>query len=193
MKPDNETGELIGAEQSAIPAIHSRKFSTKDAAVVVGISLGKLQNWLTRGGIQLEGTQNPGRGQSRTYSAYEIARIAWMKKLSECGVPLDTAFKISSAMKEAWTQHVGGHERYAREPELQSWLVVAHTSDWPSDRKGSIVQFDAHTAAWIVDELDKPDSETGLVATLLALGAAPAVVVNMGKVLDDTITALGRL
>jgi hypothetical protein len=194
MKPKSETGELIGAEQDAIPAIHTREFSTKDAAAVAGISLGKLQNWLTRGILKLEGTQHPGRGQSRNYTAYEIARIALMERLCECGVPLETALKITLTMKDAWERAVGGHERYGRiEPGLQSWLIVVLTSDWPSERKGSIVQFDAHTTVWIVDEIGKPDSEKGLMAALLALGAAPAVVVNMGKVLDDTITALGRL
>jgi hypothetical protein len=193
MKPENETGELVGAEQAAIPAIHTRKFSTKDAAVAIGVSVGKLQNWLTRGAVQLEGTQNPGRGQSRNYTAYEVARIALMKKLSECGVPLETAFKITSAMKESWERVAGGHEQYGEELGLQSWLVVVLTRDWPSGRKGSIVRADAYTAVWTVDEIGKPDSETGLMATLLALGSAPAVVVNMGKVLHDTITELGKL
>jgi hypothetical protein len=184
-------GELIGAEHSVIPAIHSRKFSTKDAALAVHISTGKLQNWLTHGVLQLEGAQHPGRGQSRTFSAYEIARIALMKKLAECGVPLETAFKITSAMKHAWEQLLGGHEVYGgpAEPGLHSWLVVVLTRDWPPERKGS-VQFDAHTALWVVDEIGKPDSENGLTATLLALGATPAIVVNMGRVLNDTLTEL---
>jgi DNA-binding transcriptional MerR regulator len=192
MKPENETGELVGAEQAAIPAIHTRKFSTKDAARVVGISVGKLQNWLTRGAIQLEGEQNPGRGQSRSYSAYEIARIALMKKLSDCGVPLETAFKITAKLKDSWKQAPGGHEQYAKERSLQSWLVVVLAADWPPGQKGSLLRADTYVVDWIVDDSGKPDSEKGLMATLLALGATPSIVVNLGKVLDDTITALGR-
>jgi hypothetical protein len=192
MKTTNEAGELIGAEQAVAPAIHFRQFSTKDAAAVVGVSVGKLQNWLTRGAVQLEGELNPGRGQSRTYTAYEIARIALMKKLSECGVPLETAFKITSKLKQSWKQVVGGHEQYGLEPSLESWLVVVHAVNWPPGRKGSLLRADGYVAAWIVDESRKPDAEQGLMATLLALGAAQAIVVNMGKVLHDTIAELGR-
>jgi hypothetical protein len=194
MKPKSETGELIGAEQAVIPAIHTREFSTKNAAAVVGISLGKIQNWLTRGAIQLEGEQNPGRGQSRNYTAYEIARISLMKKLSDCGLPLETSFKITAKLKDAWKQVVGGHEKYGGpEPSLQSWIVVVLASDWPSGWKGSLLRADGYVADWIVEEIGKPNSEKGLTATLLALRAAPAIVVNMGKVLHDTITELGRL
>ena len=194
MNSNDETGELLGAEHVSIPAIHFRKFGTKETASVVGISAGKLQNWLTRGAIQLEGEQNPGRGQYRNYTAYEIARIALMKKLSECGVPLETSFKITSAMKGIWERVLGGHELYGgAEPSLQSWLVVALTRDWPQELKRSIVQCDAHTAVWIIDQIDKPDSDTGLGATLLTLGATPAIVVNMGAVLNRTIAELEGL
>jgi hypothetical protein len=192
MKAENKTGELIGAEQAYIPAIHSRKFSTKDAAAAVGISVGKLQNWLTRGAVQLEGEQNPGRGQSRNYTAYEIARISLMKKLSDCGIPLETSFKITAKLKDSWKQVVGGHELYGKEPGLQSWLVVVHTNAWPAGRKGSLLRADGYVADWIVDEVSKPDYEKGLTATLLALGGAPAIVVNMGRVLDDAIIELGK-
>src|SRR5579862_5479514 len=190
---EEEIGEIAGTESTVTPAIHSRSFRTVDAAAVVGISVGKLQNWLTRGAIQLEGAQSPGRGQSRDYSAYEVARIALMKKLSDCGVPLGTAFKITAALKDAWEQAVGGHELYGTEPDLQSWLIVARADEWPSGRKGSLVRADAHVAVWIVDQISKPDAERGLRETLLALAGAPVIVVNMGKVLHDTITKLGQL
>ena len=193
MKHD-ETGELIGAEHSVVPAIHSRKFSTKDAAAATGISIATLQNWLTRGAVQLEGEQNPGRGQSRGYSAYEIARIALMKKLADCGVPLGTSFKITSKLKDAWKAVMGGHEQYGgTEPNLQSWIVVVLARDWPPGRKGSLLRADMYVADWIVDEIGKPAAETGLIATLLVLGATPAIVVNMGKVLHSTITELENI
>jgi DNA-binding transcriptional MerR regulator len=187
---DEEVGELLGPESVATPAIHFRSFSTREAAAVVGISVGKLQNWLTRGAIQLEGAQNPGRGQSRNYSAYEVARIALMKRLSEYGVPLETSFKITSALKSAWTEVAGGHEAYGTEPDLQSWLVVLLTSDWPAELKRSSVRANDHIAVWIVDQITKPDPSTGLTATLRALNSAPAIIVNMGKILHETVSKL---
>ena len=190
MNSKDEIGEIVGTESAVTPSIHSRSFRTLDAAAVVGISAGKLQNWLTRGAIQLEGTQNPGRGQSRDYSAYEVARIALMKKLSDCGVPLGTAFKITSVLKEGWERVVGGHEQYGTEPDLQSWIIVVQANDWPAGRKGSLVPADAHIAVWLVDQISKPDADRGLRETLLALKDVPAVIVNMGRALHDTITKL---
>lgn len=193
MNPKDETGELLGAESTVTPSIHSRSFRTVDAAAVAGISVGKLQNWLTRGAIQLEAVQNPGRGQSRNYSAYQIARIALMKKLSDAGIPLTTSFKITSYLKASWTQVAGGHEQYGTEPDLQSWIIVVLAADWPAGRKGSLVRADAHLAVWIVDQISKPDAASGLRETLLALEGAPAIVLNMGKVLHDAITKLEKL
>jgi transposase len=193
MKPESKTGELIGAELAVVPPIHTRTFSTKDAAAAAGISVGKLQNWLTRGAVTLEGELNPGRGQSRTYSAYEIARIVLMKKLSDCGLPLGTAFKITSALKASWKQVAGGHEAYGVEPGVQSWLLVVLAADWPRTRKAHIVRADAHLAVWLVDLMTDPDASSGLQAALLALGAAPVIAVNMGKVLHETISKLEQI
>jgi DNA-binding transcriptional MerR regulator len=174
-------------------SIHTQRFDTKEVARVSGVDIGKLQNWLTRGVIQTESKLNPGRGQSRAYSAYEVARIRLMKKLADTGVPLSTAFKLTSALKKAWEQVPGGHEFYGTELAIQSWLLVLAAAEWPTERKASMVPADEYVAVWLVDQKKVPDSPAGLRATLGALGDAAVVVINMGAFLKETLLPLSAL
>jgi DNA-binding transcriptional MerR regulator len=190
---DPGRSEVLEANSTAIRSIHTLRFDTKDVARVSGVDIGKLQNWLTRGVIQTESELNPGRGQSRAYSAYEVARIRLMKKLADTGVPLSTAFKLTSALKKAWEQVPGGHELYGLEPAIQSWLLVLPAAEWPTGRKASMVQTDDYVAVWLVDTKQVPDSPAGLRATLAALGDAAVVVINMGAFLKETLSPLSAL
>lgn len=184
---------MQGANSTAIPSIHTLRFDTKEVARVSGVDIGKLQNWLTRGVIQTESELNPGRGQSRAYSAYEVARIRLMKKLADTGVPLSIAFKLTSALKKAWEQVPGGHELYGTEIAIQSWLLVLSAAEWPTGRQASMVQADDYVAVWLVDTKQVPGSPTGLRATLAALGDAAVVVINLGAFLKETLTPLSAL
>jgi len=190
---DSGRGQVLEANSTAIRSIHTERFDTKEVASVSGVDIGKLQNWLTRGVIQTESELNPGRGQSRAYSAYEVARIRLMKKLADTGVPLSTAFKLTGALKKAWEQIPGGHELYGSEIELQSWLLVLSAAEWAAGRKTSMVRADDYIAVWLIDEKKVPDSPTGLRATLAALGDAAVVVINMGAFLKETLSPLSAL
>ena len=192
---DSESGrgQLLEENSTAIWSIHTQRFDTKEVANVSGVDIGKLQNWLTRGVIQTESELNPGRGQSRAYSAYEVARIRLMKKLADTGVPLSTAFKLTSALKKAWEQVPGGHELYGSELAIQSWLLVLPAGEWPTGRKASTVQADDYVAVWLVDTKQVSDSPTGLRATLAALGDAAVVAINMGAFLKQTLSPLSAL
>jgi DNA-binding transcriptional MerR regulator len=191
--PDSGRAQVLEANSNAIQSIHTQRFDTKEVARVSGVDIGKLQNWLTRGVIQTESELNPGRGQSRAYSAYEVARIRLMKKLADTGVPLSTAFKLTSALKKAWEQVPGGHELYGTELAIQSWLLVLSAAEWPTGRKASKVQADDYVAVWLVDTKQVPDSPTGLRATLAALGDAAVVVINLGAFLKETLSPLSAL
>ena len=175
------------------PNIHSERFDTNEAARVAEIDVGKLQNWLTRGVIRLECEQNPGRGQSRQYTPYETARIRLIKKLADVGVPLSTAFDLTDAFKKAWKKVPGGHERYASEPGLKSWLLVVPAAAWPAGRRASMVCVGDYVAVWLVDQKQHPDDPRGLRATLATLGDAAVVLINMGVFLQETMTRLARL
>jgi len=192
---DSESGrgQVLAPNSTARWSIHTQRFDTKEVAKVSGVDIGKLQNWLTRGVIQTESELNPGRGQSRAYSAYEVARIRLMKKLADTGVPLSTAFKLTSALKRAWEQVPGGHELYGTELAIQSWLLVLLAAEWPAARKASMVPADEHVAVWLVDQKKVPDSPAGLRATLAALGDAAVVVINMGAFLKETLSPLSAL
>src|SRR5215470_9525212 len=149
-------------ESISSPQLHSEGFDTKEVARVTEIDVGKLQNWLTRGAIQLKSELNPGRGQSREYTAYEVARIRLMKKLSDVGVPLSTAFKLTAALKKSWEQVPGGHEAYGSKPHVKSWLLVLPSAEWPSGRKASIVRNDDYALVWLVDQQHATESPRGL-------------------------------
>jgi hypothetical protein len=190
---DSARGQAVETNSTAIRSIHTERFDTKEVAKVSGIDIGKLQNWLTRGVIQTESELNPGRGQSRAYSAYEVARIRLMKKLADAGVPLSTAFKLTGALKKAWERVPGGHELYGSEPELQSWLLVLPTAEWPAGRKASMVRADDYVVVWLVDEKKAPDKPMGLRATLAALADAVVVAINMGAFLKETLSRLTAL
>jgi len=188
-----ELGERVGERSPSILPIHSGRFDTKEVARVAGFDVGKLQNWLTRGVIQLKSELNPGRGQSREYTAYEVARIRLMKKLSDVGVPLSTAFKLTAVLKRSWEQVPGGYEAYGSEPHIKSWLLVLPSAEWPSDRKASVVRADDYALVWLVDLQHTTESPQGLKATLAALGDAAVVVINMGAFLQETMSRLAHL
>lgn len=177
----------------SIPAIHEQRFDTKEVAFVAGVDVGKLQNWLTRGVIQLNCEQNPGRGQSRKYTPYEVVRIRLMKKLADVGVPLVTAFKLTAALKKAWEEVPGGHEVYGSEPQLKSWLLVLPKAAWPAGRRASMVGLDDYAAIWLVDQQQHPDDSKGLRATLAALDDTAVTVINMGAFLKETWSRLARM
>jgi DNA-binding transcriptional MerR regulator len=189
----SERGQQTMGQPASVPQIHSKRFDTKEAAAVAGIDVGKLQNWLTRELIQLKCELNPGRGQSREYTPYEIARIRLMIKLADVGVPLSTAFKLTDALKKAWEQVPGGHELYGSEPQLKSWLLVLPAAAWPAGRKASTAHADDYIAVWLVDQQKKPDDPRGLKAALVALSDAAVVVINMGAFLNVTMSRLARL
>jgi hypothetical protein len=186
-------GSIVGVDAVPVPAIHLERFDTREVASVVGVDFGKLQNWLTRGLIQLNTELNPGRGQSREYTAYEVARIRLMKKLADAGVPLSTAFKITGALKRRWEEIPGGHESYGSEPHLKSLLLVLSAAEWPVGYKASMVRTDDYVALWLVDERHNTDKPRGLRATLAALGDATVVVINMGAFLQETLFRLAQL
>ncbi len=189
----SESGEQVTEQSTPVPQIHSERFDTKEVAGVAGLDVGKLQNWLTRGVIQLECELNPGRGQSREYAPYEIARIRLMKKFADVGVPLSTAFKLTGALKRAWEQVPGGHEAYGSEPHLKSWLLALPAAARPSGRQANIVRADDYLVVWLVDQEQHPDHPTGLKAMLAALGDTAVVVINMGAFLQETMSRLARL
>jgi hypothetical protein len=188
-----ERGTIIDAAVAPAPAVHSELFDTRDVAAIAGLDFGKLQNWLTRGLIQLNTELNPGRGQSRQYAAYEVARIRLMKKLADAGVPLSTAFKITDALKRLWLKTPGGHESYGSESLLKSLLLVLLAADWPAGHRASIVRCDDYLAVWLVDEQRNADKPSGLRATLAALRDATVVVINMGAFLQETLSRLAQL
>jgi DNA-binding transcriptional MerR regulator len=173
--------------------IHSETFDTRETAQVAGVDVGKLQNWLTRGVILLAKEQNPGRGQSRKYTAYEVARIRLMRKIADSGVPLSTAFKLTDALKKAWEQVPGGHENYGRELHLTSWLLVLTETEWPTDRKQNLVRADNYVGVWLVDQKGKPEVDRALLPTLAALDDAPVIAINMGRMLHKTMLGLQRV
>jgi DNA-binding transcriptional MerR regulator len=186
-------GSIVGAHAAPVPTIHLDHFDTREVASIVGVDFGKLQNWLTRGLIQLNTELNPGRGQSREYTAYEVARIRLMKKLADAGVPLSTAFKITGALKRRWEETPGGHESYGSEPHLKSLLLVLSAAEWPVGYKASMVRTDDYVALWLVDERHNTDKPRGLRATLAELRDATVVVINMGAFLQETLSRLAQL
>lgn len=190
---DSGRNQALEPNSTGLRSIHTQRFDTKEVARVSGVDIGKLQNWLTRGVIQTESELNPGRGQSRAYSAYEVARIRLMKKLADNGVPLSTAFKLTSALKEVWERVPGGSELYGSELAIQSWLLVLLAAEWPAGREASMVPADDYIAVWLVDTKKVPDSPAGLRATLAALGDAAVVVINMGAFLKETLSPLSAL
>src|SRR5260370_22225548 len=153
---ETELGEQVSGQPATVPKIHSQGFDTRETALVAGVDVGKLQNWLTRGAIQLKGEQNPGRGQSRKYAPYEVARIRLMKKLADVGVPLSTAFKLTEPLKKAWEAAPSGHELWGSQPQLKSWLLVLPAAAWPAGRKANIVRADDYAVAWLADQQKYP-------------------------------------
>lgn len=190
MNGSSRGDESVGTVLVSVPSIHSERFDTREVASVANVDVGKLQNWLTRGLIQLSTELNPGRGQSREYTAYEVARVGLMKKLADVGVPLSTAFKLTGALKRAWEKTPGGHELYGSQSHVNSWLLVLPAAEWPVGRRASMVRADDYTAVWLVDQHEYPDDHAGLRATLAELKDAAVVLINMGVFLQQTMSRL---
>jgi DNA-binding transcriptional MerR regulator len=179
---------------TAAPSCYSAHFSSDDVLEVVGINDATLQNWLARGRLNLE-RQNPGRGKPRQYTVYEVARIHFIKKLVDLGFPLAPAFKITAALKKLWEAVPGGHEEYAREPNLESWLLVVPAEAWKTHvdttrrLSRSVVQAEGYIALWAVEIIGS--SRTGGIRDAINHFADTAlIIVNMGVLLHQTVSRL---
>lgn len=171
-----------------------RLFNSEDVRVVAGINEVTLQNWLARGSLKLA-QQNPGRGNPRQYTLYEVARIRFLKRFADLGLPLKPAFKITAALKKLWEASPGGHEGYGREPNLVSWVLIARSELW-SDRittgkfplDHSPVETDGYVAIWATEIVGH--TKRNLRAAMDFFDGGPLIVVNMGVLLDQTVSLL---
>src|ERR1700677_1199750 len=171
-------------------------FSSEDVKVVAGINEVTLQNWLARGSLKLA-QQNPGRGNPRQYTLYEVARIRFLKRFSDLGLPLKPAFKITAALKKLWEASPGGHEGYGRERNLVSWILIARSELWsgritigkfPLDH--SPVETDGYVAIWATEIIGH--AKRNLRAAIDFFDGGPLIVVNIGVLFDQTVSLLER-
>jgi hypothetical protein len=169
-------------------------FNSEDVKAVAGINEVTLQNWLARGRLKLA-QQNPGRGKPRQYTAYEVARIRFLKRFADLGLPLKPAFKITAALKKLWEATPGGHESYGRERNKVSWVLIAHSELWnrqvaigrfPLDH--SPVETDGYVAIWAAEIVG--DAKRSLREAINFFAGGPLIVVNMGVLLDQTVLFL---
>jgi len=176
--------------------IADRLFSSEDVKVVAGINEVTLQNWLARGSLKLA-HQNPGRGNARQYTLYEVARIRFLKRFADLGLPLKPAFKITAALKKLWEATPGGHEAYGREQTTVSWILIARSELWngrttigrfPLDH--SSVETDGYVAIWATEIVK--NSKRNLRAAIDFFDGGPLIIVNMGVLLDQTVSLLDR-
>ncbi len=177
-------------------SVNDRLFNSDDAKVVAGINEVTLQNWLSRGRLKL-GQQNPGRGKSRQYTAYEVARIRFLKRFADLGLPLKPAFKITAALKKLWEATPGGHESYGREPNIVSWILIARAELWdrqvaigPFPLDHSPVKTDGYVAIWAAEIIG--NTKRSIREAINFFGGGPLIVVNMGVLLDETVAHLNR-
>lgn len=177
------------------PSVHDVRFSTDEVIKVVGINEGTLQNWLARGRLNLT-QQNPGRGKPRQYTAYEVARIRFIKKLVDVGFPLAPAFKITAALKKLWDLGPGSHEAYAGEIQLASWILIVAADVWKA-REGtakfpldySRIVADEFVAIWAVEILVTP-RPARLWDAIKFFDCDAVIVINMGSLLAQTTSML---
>jgi hypothetical protein len=193
----SEAGDyhMDNQEEDLAKSVYGARFNSEDVKVVAGINEATLQNWLARGQLNLE-QQNPGRGKARQYTAYEVARIRFVKRLVDLGFPLVPAFKITAALKKLWEATPGGHEAYGRESNLASWLLIAEAGVWTAHRRSSRfpldhspVQADDFVAIWAV-EMTGSTSHRTIRDAINFFGDAAVVVVNMGVLLEQTVSHL---
>jgi hypothetical protein len=176
--------------------VTDKLFNSEDVKAVAGINEVTLQNWLARGRLKLA-QQNPGRGKARQYTVYEAARIRFLKRFADLGLPLKPAFKITAALKKLWEATPGGHEGYGREPNTASWILIARSELW-SGRMGigsfpldhSSVETDGYVAIWAAEIVG--DAKRNLREAINFFDGGPLIVVNMGVLLDQTISLLAR-
>jgi hypothetical protein len=175
--------------------VYETRFSSEDVKLIAGINEVTLQNWLARGYLNLE-QQNPGRGKPRQYTAYEVARIRFIKKLVDLAFPLAPAFKITAALKRLWEAAPGGHEAYACEANLASWLFVAPADVWKMQRRTtrfpldhSAVQAAGYVAIWAVERVGSPN-RASIQDAINFFADAAIIVVNMGVLLQQTLLLL---
>jgi hypothetical protein len=186
---DNHHSEVVE------PNVYEARFSSEEVMAVAGINDSTLQNWLARGRLNLK-QQNPGRGKPRQYTVYEVARIRFMKKLVDLAFPLTPAFKITAALKRLWEEVPGGHEAYADEASLASWLFVAQADAWDMRRRTlhfpldhTTVRADGYIAIWAVEHAGSPNLGSMRDAINFFADAA-VIVVNMGTLLKQTLSLL---
>ncbi len=185
---DNHHSEVVESN------VYEARFSSEEVMAVAGINDSTLQNWLARGQLNLE-QQNPGRGKPRQYTVYEVARIRFIKKLVDLAFPLTPAFKITAALKRLWQAVPGGHEAYADEVNLASWLFVAQAEAWDMRRRTvrfpldhSPVRADGYVAIWAMEHVGSPNR--GMRDAINFFGDAAVIVVNMGTLLKQTLSLL---
>jgi DNA-binding transcriptional MerR regulator len=176
--------------------VSDKLFNSEDVKAVAGINEVTLQNWLARGRLKLD-QQNPGRGKSRRYTLYEVARIRFLKRFADLGLPLKPAFKITAALKKLWEATPGGHEGYSRERKSASWVLIARAELW--NRQVAIRRFplhhspveaDGYVAIWAAEMIG--DAKRSLREAINFFVGGPLIVVNMGVLLDETVSLLKR-
>lgn len=175
--------------------IYEARFKSEEVMAVAGISNMTLQNWLARGDLNLK-QQNPGRGKPRQYTVYEVARICLVKKLVDLAFPLAPAFKITAALKRSWEDTPGGHEAYARERNLASWLLLVEAGAWDTRRRTarfplhhSAVRADGYVAIWAAEIIGS--SQGGSIRDAINFFVDAAVIVmNMAVFLQQTVSLL---
>jgi MerR HTH family regulatory protein len=158
----------------------------------VGISWDTLQHWLARDvhkDLKLT-QQNPGRGKSRDYTAYEVARLRFAKKLLDLNLPLLPAFKITGAVKKLWESVPGGMEANP----FTNWLFIVRAEECPALKPphgrfpiaATSVRAGDFSAIWAIE--NKPVGEA-----LKFFGGSAVVAVNMTALLTETYSILAKL
>jgi hypothetical protein len=110
--------------------------------------------------------------------------------------PLAPAFKITAALKRLWEAAPGGHEAYAGESNLASWLFVAPVDVWKMQRRTtrfpldhSAVQAAGYVAIWAVERVGSPN-RASIQDAINFFEDAAIIVVNMGILLQQTLLLL---
>jgi MerR-like DNA binding protein len=176
--------------------VHQVRFDSEDVVDVAGVSAMTLQNWIARGWLVVQ-QKNPGRGKSREFTAYEVARIRFMKKLVAAAVPVGTAFKITSAFKNLWDAAPGVHELAGDEPTRTDWLLIIPAEEWTAGRRASVLRdqgrsffaVDEFVAIWKM-EFGDVKQVMSVRAFLDLLSGSPVLLLDAGKLLGETIELL---
>jgi DNA-binding transcriptional MerR regulator len=168
-------------------AVIKQSFDTYEAARAAGIDVGKLQNWLSRGLIVLEGERNPGRGKSREYTDREVARICLMKDLADFGVPLSSAFKLTQAVKKAFAEgweYIKPQPRTADEPTY--WITLSRAQDWkPKKGEWSVISDGGWVLVLFINNPKSPKLDRAIESV-----SGPALVRNLSVFVDNVYSKL---